>query len=145
LAATNVTPACNDDAVRLAWVMRADDRREMAALEQGPEEALFLCLAESSEAWTVWQGEEIMAMYGVRAQDGLVWMLSGESADRYPKAFYKASKVLLEDLRERHPRLWNLVDSRYDKAVRWLHRLGFRYQWQREINGVVFFYMKLGV
>ena len=145
MAATKLTPACNDDAERLAPVLRLEDAREMATIGQEPLEALLLCLAESSEAWTLWFGEEILGMYGVRSADGLVWALTGQAVNRHRGAYYKATKVLLADLRERHPRLWNLVDSRYDSSVRWLRRLGFRYRGKREINGVTFFYMMLGV
>jgi hypothetical protein len=76
---------------------------------------------------------EVGAMFGVvvhprssvLAPIGVVWMLTTTVVDRYPVAFYKASRKVVRDLSQRYGMLFNYVDTRYTQAVEWARRIGF--------------------
>jgi hypothetical protein len=125
LAATRTTAACNDDALKLIPNLRASDLSEMRAFGIDPTETALLNLAESDEAWTVWYGDEVMAMYGVLSPDGLVWLLTSTLMDDHKVVAYRTSRRALQDLKSRHDKLCCVVEHCYERSARWLRRLGF--------------------
>lgn len=65
-----------------------------------------------------------VAMWGVD-QAGCIWMIGTDAIDKYRKIFLRESRRELEQFQERHELLWNWVDARNRKAIRWLKWLGF--------------------
>lgn len=66
-------------------------------------------------------------MFGVLVEEGIAipWLLTTTTVDRYPLAFWRASKHVIAQLREVFPFLVQQVDGRYSQALRWAARLGF--------------------
>jgi hypothetical protein len=117
----------------LAAHMREEDAAEVLASGGcTPIEALMDCLTMSGdEAWSAMIGEQVMAMFGIVPQSlvtgaAVPWLLTSALVDRYPKAFFHASRLILRGLiLPKYPYLTNMVDARYEKALRWARRLGF--------------------
>jgi hypothetical protein len=113
-----------------APLLRAGDVEEGRALGLEPREALVESVLNSSEAYAVTFNGELGAMFGVvplrgtvLGTRGLVWILSGRAVDRYPLAFLKASRQVLDALRKHFDVLTNVVDARYEASLRWLRWL----------------------
>lgn len=129
-----VVTARPEHAEQLAAVMRAEDLAECQAAGYATGlEALRAGIEGSTEAWAVYFGGELGAVLGVDAEYGtpeqpgaLIWALTGKVVDRARLAFVHASRELVAWLLERHRFLFNLVDPRYVKALRWLELLGFK-------------------
>jgi hypothetical protein len=108
--------------------MRDADRRECLATGAEPAATLQELLHKSELARTAFVGEEPMAMFGVirrGAGPALIWSLTTDAVDRHPKAFWRASKAVMQQLGRVYPVLTQCVDARYAAAVRWVRRLGF--------------------
>lgn len=130
-----IRPARPRDAVELAATMRAEDRAEIEAYSgREPLEVLVDGFASSSEVHTARYDGAVMAMWGVvpgppkllTARVGTGWLLSSELVDQHPVAFWRACKVVIEELLERWDLLLNVIDCRHQKALRWARRLGFQ-------------------
>lgn len=119
----------------LALAMRRADREEVAAATgQSPVEALLESLDASEVAYTAIFDGEVAGMWGVvpiretllsAPLAGVAWFLSGGVVDRYPVTFARMSRRIVEGLNRRYPVLHNVVDCRYETALRWLSWLGF--------------------
>lgn len=128
-----VEPAAVSDAYELADVMRAEDRAECEALGGGtPLDHIVGSLESSALAYTLRLNGEVAAMYGAAPADdtvlclrGVVWMLTGRSVARYPKAFWIQCLIGLERMLAVYPCLEQMVDARYEASLRWVRRLGF--------------------
>ncbi len=68
------------------------------------------------------------AIFGVVGVEGggVVWMLTSTLVDKYPLAFLRLCKPVVEALLVNYGRLFNAVDARYEVALRWASWLGFR-------------------
>lgn len=109
--------------------MRDQDRMETLASEgMDAERVLRRNIKGSTYARTVFIRGEAVAMFGVvgmPADRNVVWMLSTRSADRYPRRFWAASKMILGKIRKHYPSLVAMIDSRYSRALTWARHLGF--------------------
>lgn len=130
-----IRPVHEADLEQLAATMRAEDAAECAALAGlRPLEALRRSLGVSTTAFAAECEGELMAIGGVApgplqtllgpAAFDVIWLLTSEAVDRHQRAFWKASRLMVAELRTRHPVLTNLVDARYMAALRWVRRLG---------------------
>lgn len=119
------------DVAEMAPQMRMGDINEARAEGFEPYAALEMSFALSgSQAWTVRREGKIMAMWGIVQIDllngvAVPWLLTTYEVDLHPKDFFKASREVLARLRGRYSLLWNRIDARYDKALRWARRVGF--------------------
>lgn len=124
------------DALDLAGTMRAADRREVEATSGRPVfDVLVEGLTLSSEAYTAVVDEDVvLCMWGVvPANDpgvlgpriGWGWLLTSETVDVYPKAFWQACKAEIRRLLETWDGIYNAIDCRHTKALRWASFLGF--------------------
>lgn len=108
--------------------MRQADKDEVLASGGfRPAQALRACLRRSEVARTVFVGDEALAMFGVIAGDPVStpWLLTTTAVDRYPMAFWRASKLVVPELRALYPLMAQAIDVRYTRAVSWARRLGF--------------------
>lgn len=119
-----------EDAFFLADHMRAADRAEvLASGGYSPIDAVDVSLQFSEVVRAAEINGELLCLFGVTvvpdAPWSVPWLLSTTAVDRYPLAFWRASKAALAQLRERYPFLLQQVDARYTQALSWLRRLGF--------------------
>lgn len=119
-----------EHARELAAVLREADEAEcvaagyasgLAALEAG--------VANSSEAWAIYFDGELGVLLGVDAitdeSEALLWCLTGKVVERAKLSYWRTSKGIVDELRRKYRRLYNLTDARYSRALAWLKRLGF--------------------
>ena len=121
------------DAVALAYTLRAEDRRELAASHPGQEPAsLIAAFARASRcAFSLLYCGKVAAVCGVvapclmgtRAQ---VWLLTGEEVKKIPKSFFRIMRGLVRYFLEIYPELFVFTDSRYKRALRFAKHLGAR-------------------
>lgn len=130
----SIVTARLEHAAELAAVMRPEDLAECQAAGYATGlEALAAGIEGSTASWAVYFGGELGCVLGVDAEystpekpGALIWALTGKVVERAPIAFVRTSKHLVTELLEKHRVLFNLVDVRYQRALRWLEALGFR-------------------
>lgn len=138
-----VVPATIEHAERMALFMRNEDRAEVLALGYSPLDALRSSLAESEIAETALLGERIVAMWGAIPQTqfghkAFMWMLGTDLVPKHPRELLRGSKSFIDHVQRTYPMLECLVDTRYTKAVRWIHWMGFKSCFEFPINDVQF-------
>ncbi len=122
------------DIAHIAANLREADRREIAA-SRGPEvaplDAIGRAVLRSSHVWVgAAEDGEPVSIFGVAPislLDGIgsPWFLSTERAYEYPRTLVVEGRRYLSKMRAIYPDLYNYVDARNDKSIRWLKRLGF--------------------
>ena len=123
-------PATEDDARELAPLLRAEDRAEVLALGVDPVPAILNGVVTAREAWTYRDDGRIICMAGVSpfsliGQTGVPWLLGSELVPTHRRAFMLETRRMVGRWLTLFPVLRNLVDARYDAAIRWLQWLGF--------------------
>lgn len=120
------------DVVEILPSLRREDLAEVEAEGYAPmRKSLEMSLAMSgSQAWTVRRDGKIMAMWGVVEVNllggvAVPWALTTTEVDRHPKDFLRETLLSVRRLRSQYALLWNRVDARYTKALRWAKRAGF--------------------
>lgn len=136
MAASKIRPATEADAAMLAINMRHEDREEVIASDGPDVHATVLeSIRRSEEAWALTIGGELACVWGIvrspfglgSVADGVVWMLSTNVVERNPKSFWRECKRVVPELTQKWGMLVNAIDTRHTKAIRWGHRLGFRF------------------
>jgi hypothetical protein len=120
--------ATTDHVPAIAARMRTEDKAEiLASGGYQPEQALRESLAASEFARTAFVDGEPLAMFGVAMSGDVAipWLLTTDAVCRHPFLFWKASKVVLRELREAYPTMVQFIDARYASAMTWARRLGF--------------------
>lgn len=119
------------DAEDLAPRLRQADLDEIAAAgAPDPLKALRESAALSTSSWTVEIDDEVAVMMGVCPISmlngiGSPWLLGSDAVTRHAGAFIKQTLVYIPLMLEAYPHLFNVVDVRNTKAIRWLKRAGF--------------------
>lgn len=112
--------------------MRAEDCAEiMASHQQTPEQALLDGFMKSEFCLTgTWYSLPI-CMFGVvpyRGPEikgaGTVWLLSGDGVDNAQTGFARLSLIAIGYFLQKYSVLFNFVDARYTKSVRWIKWMG---------------------
>ena len=116
------------DAIVLAPNLRQADYDELLATTyRSPLECLITPFTRSdSQIYTiVGDHEEILGMFGI-GKEGAIWMLSSEGLyDNYREPFIRQCRKWIDLLQADHPVIYNFVDVRNTKAIRWLKFCGF--------------------
>ncbi len=123
-------PATEDDARELAPLLRPEDRAEVLALGVEPVPALLNGIVTAREAWTYRDDGRIICMAGVSplsliGQTGVPWLLGSPLVMEHRRAFMVETRRMVARWLDWFPVLRNVVDARYDAAIRWLRWLGF--------------------
>lgn len=116
--------------VDLAEDLRQSDLDELAATTgEDPAVVLVASVMESSHAWMVIVDDEPICVFGAApAEDeGIVWMMGSPKMDlpRNRTAILRRSKTYLDILLGVYPRLFNHIDARNLRSMKWLQWLGF--------------------
>tara|TARA_R110000868_G_scaffold411706_1_gene707820 strand:- start:40797 stop:41246 length:450 start_codon:yes stop_codon:yes gene_type:complete len=123
-------PATDDDARELAPLLRPEDRAEVLALGLEPVDGLLQSLAGAREAWTWRDDGRIICMAGVSplsliGSTGIPWLLGSPLVADHRRDFLVETRRMVAHWLTLFPVLRNVVDARYEAAIRWLHWLGF--------------------
>lgn len=132
--ATEARAARDADAVTLAANLRPQDLAEVEAL-RGPGSALAAIregIAASLWCDAIEVDGELAAIVGlvpyqsaVLGDTGVPWMLGTPAVDRCGGVLIRLTPAYIARMLADFPRLFNIVDARNTRAVRWLQRAGF--------------------
>lgn len=115
-------------ALAAADMREADQLEVLASDGHRPAEALLASCAVSEFTRALFLDGELAAVFGVRKLEtgvAVPWALTTTAVDRHRIAFWRASKLVLLELRKRYPLLSQCIDARHKQALRWARRLGF--------------------
>lgn len=127
----SVVPATMQHAEQMAPCMSAADVAEIEAMGFTPREALIYSLQGSTVADCALLDAAPVALWGLCPRGllgdrALLWMLGTPAVQQHAKALLALSRYFAEWAQARYPVLECLIDSRHDKAIRWVRWLGFR-------------------
>ena len=110
--------------------MRAKDREEIVASGNfhEPEKGVRASINAAIESYAVYIDGDLVAVYGVsRLPDGwfIPWALTSDHVFKHQRAFYRESKRILAELREKYRHMIQMVHWKYRESLSWLARLGF--------------------
>jgi hypothetical protein len=125
-----VLSATEDDARELAPLLRPEDRAEVLALGLDPIDGLLQSLIGAQEAWTYRAEGQIVCMAGITplsliGRTGVPWLLGSELVVQHRRVFMVETCRMVARWLTLFDVLRNVVDDRYDAAIRWLSWLGF--------------------
>lgn len=117
----------------LGRTMRREDREEVNASGGfvEPEKAVRASIQHqyAAESWAAYASDDLLSVFGVvdfPTGWQAPWAMSSIHVEKYSLTFWRASKVIIADLRERYPKMVQMVHARYLPAIRWAERLGFQ-------------------
>ena len=121
------------DALELAPKMRIGDRQEIMATDGStPLESLVLPFTQkNAKIYSIvgTQSEGVIGMFGSSPTDdkdyGVVWLLSSEHLFKHIKQFIKECPKWVNDMSKDYEHVYNFVDERNWKSLKWLQFLGF--------------------
>ena len=121
------------DALELAPKMRIGDRKEiMASNGSTPLESLVIPFTQKgAKIYSIigTKSEGVIGMFGstpTKEKDyGVVWLLSSEHLFRHIKQFIKECPKWVAEMSEGYEYVYNFVDERNWKSLKWLQFLGF--------------------
>jgi len=115
----------------LAENLRPSDLDEIAAVSDlEPFVALMEAVAVSDRVWTIVSDETPIAVFGCApAGDGTgyVWMVGTPAMDQPSNAIgiLRATRPYLAEMHQVYSCLWNNIDARNVRSIRWLQWAGF--------------------
>ncbi len=123
--------ATYDDVHELAPRLRAEDRAEVLALGFAPVDGLLQSIAGAHEAWTYRADRQIICMAGIAplsliGRVGVPWLLGSELVLQHRRTFMMETRRMVAHWLTRFDVLRNIVDARYEAAIRWLRWLDFK-------------------
>ena len=129
----HVRRAISADVLFLADKIRQADLDEIKASDNvGAAEALMTPFEyRGHRTWSVIGTDEeyVIGMFGsVPTLDpdyGVAWLLSSEELFNYKKEFIKQSPEWVNEMGKGYKYLYNWVDCRNEKSIKWLRYLGF--------------------
>ena len=124
-------PATRDDVHELAPRLRGEDRAEVLALGFAPVDGLLQSIAGAQEAWTYRADRQIVCMAGIKplsliGRVGVPWLLGSELVLQHRRTFMTETRRMVAHWLTRFDVLRNVVDARYEAAIRWLRWLDFK-------------------
>ena len=128
-----VRPAILADAIQLAPKMRIADREEIRASNgSSPLEALVIPFTyKKSRSYTIigTAKEGVIGMFGVAPtkdpEYGIAWLLSSEDLFKHTKQFIIECPYWVSQMIKGYTYIYNWVDRRNWKSLKWLQFLGF--------------------
>ena len=134
------------DAAALAYTLRAEDRRELAASHSGRAAAELLedFIHSSRLGFFLSHGKEPAALFGVSSPCWLgrracVWLVTGRGILKMRVSFMHLARRITADFLSVYPELYNFTDERYVSAVRFIRRLGGQFDGSSVMYGNVRF------
>lgn len=133
----NIQAATPFHIYQLAKSMRPEDVAECdASMGLDPLNSLIASVSGSDYAKALVIDGEVAVIWGVAPSPaplggpvlGLAWALTGAIVNRRPKEFLRACRPAIREMLKHYDALTNVVDARYEAALRWAEWLGFDVQ-----------------
>lgn len=122
-----------DDLAPVAENLRPADRREIAAQTLlPPVDAIAIVMRSAVMAWTGLVDGRHACLFGVSRCStldpgrGTPWLVGTPLLEQNERAFLRRNKQYISDMQKPFSILENWVDTRNEKAVRWLAWMGFK-------------------
>lgn len=131
MSEASVRKAVLQDALDLAPKIRKTDREEIRASDnQSPLEALVKPFTvDGSKIFSIIKDGKVIGMFGsspcAEPDYGVAWMLSSEDLFKHTKQFIKECPHWINEMGEGYKYLYNFVDKRNWKSLKWLQYLKF--------------------
>lgn len=124
-----IRPATVRDALRLARVLRDEDRQEIVGHGREPRELLRWLCQDSVYARSGFVDGQIAAMWGMQGtmigSIGVPWLFTSPAVENVPLAFYRESRREIGEMMTTRTRLETTVLSGYTRSIRLFTLLGF--------------------
>ncbi len=132
------------DALELSPKIRKGDREEIMASDgHSPLRALVLPFTyDDAKIYSIigTKSEGVIGMFGSTPSKekgyGVVWLLSSEKLFKHTKQFIKECPYWVSQMSEGYEYLYNFVDKRNWKSLKWLQFLGFEPKEELQQYGV---------
>lgn len=135
-------PTTISHCIRVAKYMREEEKREIEATGESPEQAIIRSFNSSFWVRTgVDKHNQPLGITGLAYLDNKwvsPWLLCTADVLKYWRPFLRTCKKELIEIEEKYPNLINAIDMRYTKSIRWAEWLGFRIDKPHMVNGVPF-------
>jgi hypothetical protein len=120
------------DALELAPKIRKGDRQEIMASDgASPLQALVIPFTQQGKIYSIvgTKSEGVIGMFGSHPSKekgyGVVWLLSSEALFKHTKQFIQECPRWINDMSKGYEYVYNFVDERNWKSLKWLQFLGF--------------------
>lgn len=129
ILSVRAVPAGKRQVRELGRLMRPADRAEILASGgwSDVERCLRANVNRSVEAWAMYADKDLLCIVGVLLGPNcqVPWVLTSVHVDNHPLTFWRASKEVVDKLRDKYPLMINMIHAKYGAALRWAERLGF--------------------
>lgn len=110
--------------------MRETDRREMLALGLDPltAPAESVRVSDPDLRWSLYEGDRVVGVCGATrysADAGVAWLLTADGFGQNPRRVLDVTHALVARMHRRYPVLFNWIDERNVRSLRWLRAAGF--------------------
>ena len=119
-----------EDILVLRSCLRKEDVMEIWAMgHMTPERELMLCYAMSCVCRTLTLEGKPIAMFGLipdfeDAKRAMIFFLGSQDIELVKKTFLEFCTLFIDGALTIFPTIYNFVDARYEKSLRWLKWLG---------------------
>ena len=144
-----VRKSVKSDIQFLADHIRIEDKREIEALGCNAFKAFEY--GHKAGSYTGLYHGVPMAMFGTYKQvllsdNACIWMLGTRDIDNCSREMLTITRKYIDYELNNHKELFNYVDARYKKALKWLRVLGFSFSepLKAGINGEIFYKISIG-
>lgn len=127
----DVIPSTAEHCANLAPNLRQSDIDEIQASHGilDPLTALEKGMLASAQSWSILDGDDTIAMFGVCSESflssrGVVWMLARDMKP-HAKQLLSRAPQFISLLGAGYESIYNYVDARNDQAIRFLSHMGF--------------------
>lgn len=140
----NVRVSREEDIYALGPRLREEDKNEIIASgHKDGTDAIRTSFALSGLRFTVELNGLVVGMFGcvrdANSTGANAWFLGSPELARMKKTFVKLTRVIFDMFLVEYTHIWNLVDARYAKSIRWLEASGAEfYPESLVINGMPF-------
>lgn len=114
--------------------MRAADVKEVwASGDRSPHSALWRGVEESDYSTVALIGDEPvavfgLALHGILGRTGVPWMLGTDGVVKHKRVFVPNSRVVVSNMLDVAPSLYNYAHAENAVSIRWLKWLGFKFE-----------------
>ena len=122
-----VVKARPEHAALLAPRLRAEDREEAALYPCSPEEGLRASIELPGWAEAAFDGDTILALYGVAQVSGVArpWLMASEAFQGHARAFLRLARFHATALRAQGGPCWNFIGKQSHSNKRFVEAHGF--------------------
>jgi len=136
-----------DDARALHGALREEDLRECRAAGVSGYGALrgaFDPIGAEVYAAIYLPTGEVMALFGsapvsIAGDEAVVWLLGSRRVDDCKFEYLRLGRKYLKHLLSRYSKVYNYVEARSMKSIRFLRMLGFRFLPDKNVNNWLYF------